>query len=107
MNPTCVNISCVGPGALAEELGRDGEGVVITQVVTLPWDGSIPLVQQYQAAMATPDPAAAPDFVTLAGYIVARIAIPALAKVQGDVTRDAFLQQIRHTGISADRKSVV
>src|SRR3546814_7195431 len=55
MNPTFVNISFVGSGALAEELGRDGEGVVITQVVPLPWDGSIPLVQQYQAAMATLD----------------------------------------------------
>src|SRR3546814_9774438 len=98
MNPTCVNISCVGPGALAEELGRDGEGVVITQVVPLPWDGSIPLVQQYQAAMATLDPAAEPDFVSLEGYIVGRIAIAALAKVQGDVTRDAFLKAVRDTG---------
>src|SRR3546814_6344829 len=84
MNPTFVNISFVGSGALAEELGRDGEGVVITQVVPLPWDGSIPLVQQYQAAMATLDPAAEPDFVSLEGYIVGRIAIAALAKVQGD-----------------------
>src|SRR3546814_4013095 len=102
MNPTFVNISFVGSGALAEELGRDGEGVVITQVVPLPWDGSIPLVQQYQAAMATLDPAAEPDFVSLEGYIVGRIAIAALAKVQGDVTRDAFLKAIRDTG---DRKS--
>src|SRR3546814_16577343 len=65
MNPTFVNISFVGSGALAEELGRDGEGVVITQVVPLPWDGSIQLVQQYQAALATLDPAAAPDLVSL------------------------------------------
>src|SRR3546814_7996656 len=43
MNPTFVNISFVGSAALAEALGRDGEGVVITQVVPLPWDGSIPL----------------------------------------------------------------
>src|SRR3546814_1131944 len=35
MNPTFVNISFVGSDALAKELGRDGEGVVITQVVPL------------------------------------------------------------------------
>src|SRR3546814_7635219 len=63
MNPTFVNISHVGPGALAAELGRDAEGVVITQVVQLPWDGSIQLVQQYPAAMPTADTPAGPDFV--------------------------------------------
>src|SRR3546814_1286636 len=53
MNPTFVNISFVGSDALAKELGRDGEGVVITQVVPLPWDSSIPLVQQYQDRKST------------------------------------------------------
>src|SRR3546814_6085699 len=48
--------------------------------------------------LATLDPAAEPDFVSLEGYIVGRIAIAALAKVQGDVTRDAFLKAIRDTG---------
>ena len=31
-----VNISFVGSNALAEELGEDGKGVVVTQVVPLP-----------------------------------------------------------------------
>src|SRR3546814_7645954 len=70
MNPTFVNISFVGSDALAKELGRDGEGVVITQVVPLPWDSSIPLVQQYQAAMKAQDAKAEPNFVSLEGYIV-------------------------------------
>ncbi|MCK5551255.1 MAG: ABC transporter substrate-binding protein, partial [Hyphomicrobiaceae bacterium] len=39
-----VNISFVGSKALAEELGQDGKGVVVTQVVPLPNDVDIPLV---------------------------------------------------------------
>jgi ABC-type branched-subunit amino acid transport system substrate-binding protein len=92
MTSTFVNISFVGSDALAKELGPDGEGVVITQVVPFPWDNSLPLVQQYQAAMKAHDANAQLGFVSLEGYIVGRIAIAALQKVQGDVTRDAFLK---------------
>ena len=52
-----VNISFVGSNALAKELGEDGKGVVVTQVVPLPTDTGLPLVAQYQAALkaASPD----------------------------------------------------
>lgn len=92
LNSTFVNISFVGSAALAKELGPDGEGVVITQVVPSPWDGSVPLVQQYQAALKAHDAKAEPGFVSLEGYLVGRLAIAALGKVQGELTRDAFLK---------------
>ncbi len=98
MNATFVNISFVGSAALAKELGRDGDGVVITQVVPFPWDGSVPLVQQYQAAIEANDPGAEPNFVSLEGYIVGRLAVAALQQVQGEVTRETFLQAISETG---------
>ena len=37
LNPVFVNISFVGANALAKELGEDGKGVVVTQVVPFPW----------------------------------------------------------------------
>jgi ABC-type branched-subunit amino acid transport system substrate-binding protein len=94
LSSTFVNISFVGSDALAKELGPDGEGVVITQVVPFPWDSSIPLVQQYQAALQAHDSKAQPGFVSLEGYIVGRMTIAALEKVQGEVTRQAFLQAL-------------
>ncbi|MGE5765985.1 MAG: ABC transporter substrate-binding protein [Bacteroidota bacterium] len=94
MHATFVNISFVGSAALAKELGRDGAGVVVTQVVPLPWDSSIPLVQQYQAALKDLDGKAEPGFVSLEGYMVGRLVIAALEKVQGELTRAAFLQAI-------------
>lgn len=97
MDATFVNISFVGSAALAKELGRDGAGVVVTQVVPFPWDSSIPLVQEYQAALKALDASAEPGFVSLEGYMVARLTIAALQKVQGELTRSAFLQAINGT----------
>src|SRR5262245_55884766 len=44
LNTIFVNISFVGANALAKELGGDGKGVVVTQVVPFPEDVSLPLV---------------------------------------------------------------
>lgn len=98
IDATFVNISFVGSKALAEELGEDGAGVVVTQVVPFPWDRSIPLVAQYQNAIKAIDDSAEPGFVTLEGYIVGRLTIAALEKTDGDVTREAFLKTIPSLG---------
>ncbi len=98
LNATFVNISFVGSKALAKELGPDGEGVVITQCVPFPWDTSIPLVKQYQAALTANDASAEPGFVSLEGYMVGRVAIMALENVQGELTRESFLKAVADTG---------
>src|SRR5262249_49624764 len=43
-NAAFVNISFVGAVALARELGPDGKGVIISQVVPFPWDASLKVV---------------------------------------------------------------
>lgn len=91
MDATFVNISFVGSNALAHELGEDGDGVVITQVVPFPWDQSSPLVKRYQEALKSVDAAAKPGYVSLEGYIVGRIAIEGLKRSGGEPTRAAFL----------------
>lgn len=97
-NPVFVNISFVGSGALAKELGPEGKGVVVSQVVPFPWDASIKVIADYQAAMKAVDPKAEPEFVSLEGYLVGRLAIAALDKAGKDVTRDAFLKAVKGTG---------
>jgi branched-chain amino acid transport system substrate-binding protein len=59
-----VNISFAGSEALAQELGRDGAGVVVTQVVPLPDDVNIPLVARYQRALKAVNPNTKPGFVS-------------------------------------------
>ncbi|MEM9138373.1 MAG: ABC transporter substrate-binding protein [Pseudomonadota bacterium] len=95
MDSVFVNISFVGSAALAEELGPDGEGVIISQVVPFPWDQSIQIVADYQAAKKAMDPNSTPNFVSLEGYIVGRLTIAALEKAGPEPTREAFLKAVR------------
>lgn len=97
-HPTFVNISFVGANALAKELGPDGEGVVISQVVPFPWDASIKLVADYQAAQKAFDPTLTPDFVSLEGYLAARLAAAALEKSGPNPTRAGLLRVINEIG---------
>ncbi|SFR19914.1 ABC transporter substrate-binding protein [Poseidonocella sedimentorum] len=96
--PTFVNISFVGSRALADELGPDGEGVIISQVVPFPWDASLPVVDAYQKALAAYDASASPGFVTLEGYLVGRVALRALDAAGPDVTRASFLDALGNLG---------
>src|SRR5262252_4526530 len=94
-----MNISFVGSEPLAEELRRDGEGVVVTQVVPLPNDVKIPLVDRYQRALKSVNPSAKPGFVSLEGYVAGRLVVEALNHLGGNVTRAGFLATIRDVGV--------
>jgi branched-chain amino acid transport system substrate-binding protein len=95
-NPTFVNISFVGASALAKELGPEGKDVIVSQVVPFPWDASLQVVADYQAAIK---PAGGePDFVTLEGYLAGRLAIAALDRLGADVTREGLIRAIKEPG---------
>jgi ABC-type branched-subunit amino acid transport system substrate-binding protein len=96
--PTFVNISFVGSNALAAELGADGEGVIISQVVPFPWDATLPIVAEYQAAIAEHDAGSQPNFVTLEGYLVGRIALRALEAAGPELDRATFLNALDDLG---------
>ncbi|MET4719104.1 branched-chain amino acid transport system substrate-binding protein [Bradyrhizobium japonicum] len=97
-HPTFVNISFVGANALASELGPDGEGVIVSQVVPFPWDRSQKLVADYQAAQRAFDPTLTPDFVSLEGYLSGRLAAAALEKAGPQPTRASLLRAINDVG---------
>ena len=93
-----INISFVGSKALAKELGAKGDGVVITQVVPFPWDTSLPMVARYQRAMKATNPKSEFGFVSLEGYMVGRLTIMALQRIQGEPTRAKLLKAFSSTG---------
>jgi branched-chain amino acid transport system substrate-binding protein len=97
-DPVFVNISFVGASALANELGEDGKGVIVTQVVPFPWDSSIKVIADYHAALKASEGKAEPEFVSLEGYLVGRLAIAALEKAGPNPTREGFLKAIKDTG---------
>jgi ABC-type branched-subunit amino acid transport system substrate-binding protein len=94
MNPVFVAISFVGSDSLAQELGKDGAGVIVSQVVPFPSDTSLPVVADYQKALTADDARAKPGFVLLEGYLVGRLVVEALKRVDGAPTREKLLDAI-------------
>lgn len=93
-----VNISFVGSDALAAELGDQGDGVIVTQVVPFPGDESLPVVKRYHDALKAVGGDLKPGFVSLEGYLAGRTVLAALAKIDGAPTRAGFVDTIVKTG---------
>ena len=91
---TFVAISFVGSDSLAQELGSQGAGVVVSQVVPFPGDKSLPLVASYQSALAAVNEKSKPGFVSLEGYLAGRLVVEAIRRIPGEPTREAFLDAI-------------
>src|SRR6202790_1415610 len=97
-SPIFVNISFVGANALAEALGADGNGVIVSQVVPFPWDRSVKVVADYQAAETALDPNMKPEFVSLEGYLAGRLVASALEETGPNPTRAEMLRVINDVG---------
>lgn len=98
MNAVFVNISFVGSKALSHELGVAGEGVIVSQVVPLPDNKTIPLVARYRHALKASNSNAEPGFVSLEGYVVGRLVVEALQRLGRTVTRDGLISTIKDVG---------
>jgi branched-chain amino acid transport system substrate-binding protein len=96
--PIFVNISFVGANALAKELGPEGEGVIVSQVVPFPWDTSVKVVADYQAAEKALDSHMKPEFVSLEGYLSGRLVAAALEITGPNPTRADMLRLINDVG---------
>ena len=100
LDPVFMTISFVGSNALATELGPDGAGVFVTQVVPFPTDDSIPIVASYLNALSVYAPNAVPSFVSLEGYLAGRLAIAGLEICGREVDRACFLDSLHSTSIT-------
>lgn len=88
-----VNVSFVGSKALADALGKNGPGVMISQVVPFPFSGAIPLVRDYQKHMALlgfKDY----DFTSLEGYIAAKVMVEGLKRAGRNLSRENLISAL-------------
>ena len=97
-DPVFITISFVGSNALARELGPDGVGVFVTQVVPSPTDVSNPTTAAYLSALFAYKPEAVPGFVSFEGYLAGRMAIASLEGCGRDVSRDCLAESLRSAG---------
>jgi ABC-type branched-subunit amino acid transport system substrate-binding protein len=97
VNPLFLNVSFVGAKPLAADLGPAGDGVIVTQVMPH-FDADLPVVADFREALAAHDPSLVPSFVSLEGYIAARILFKALARIPGQMTREAVVDTLENMG---------
>ena len=97
-SPLFLTISFVGSNALVRELGPDGVGVYVSQVVSSPGADTPPVAVEYRQALRALDPDAVPDFVSFEGYLAGRMAILALETCGRQLTRACFLNSLYEAG---------
>jgi ABC-type branched-subunit amino acid transport system substrate-binding protein len=95
-DPVFMNVSFVGPDRLATLLDKYGNGCVVTQVVP-PFnvDGTnYPAVADYLAAMRKYYAVVKPNFVSLEGYLAAKVFVEALNRTGKNPTREGFIDAV-------------
>ena len=84
-------ISLVGSQALAKQLGKNGHGVGISQVVPFPWDARMPLVKEYQNVITKNRSNTQYGFSSLEGFLAAKVLVEALKDSGPEPTRKKFV----------------
>jgi ABC-type branched-subunit amino acid transport system substrate-binding protein len=95
--PVYMNVSFVGPDKLAELLGRDGEGVVVTNVVPPIYGEAAEKyagVRDYLDSMKKHFPGTKPSIVGLEGFFAAKVFVEGLKRAGKGLTRDAFIKAV-------------
>jgi len=86
--------SFVGASALASELGDQGTGVVVAQVVPPYARASIPIVREYQAAIEKSLGKKGYSFTSLEAYIGAKVLVEAIRRAGANPTREGLLKTL-------------
>jgi ABC-type branched-subunit amino acid transport system substrate-binding protein len=88
-----LTVSFVG-SPIVKELGAESAGVIMSQVVPLPTKKSIPIVSEYQSALAATGSKAGLSFNGLEGFITAKVFVEGLKKTGKDITRQKFVKAV-------------
>ena len=81
-----VSVSFVGGKALADELGSQGTGVMISEVTPFPWGESGQLQRDYTKALHKASVPGA-SFGSMEGFLAAKVLVEGLQRAGRDVTR--------------------
>jgi branched-chain amino acid transport system substrate-binding protein len=88
---TFYNVSFVGTQALADELGKDGLGVVVSQVMPFPFSTTAPIAREYLAAVTKAGGDATANYSSIEGYIAARVMVEGLKRSGRGASREALM----------------
>lgn len=95
---TFYNVSFVGTQALADELGKDGAGVVVSQVMPSPYYPARPIAREFAEAVKKAGNVQA-NFSSMEGYLAAKVVTEGLKRAGNRIgSRDALIQGIESIG---------
>jgi len=88
---TFYNVSFVGTQALADELGPQGNGVVVSQVMPFPFSTTTALSREYLEALRKAGSNAKPNYSSMEGYLAAKVFTEGLKRAGNNPTRDSLI----------------
>ena len=96
---TFFNVSFVGTQALADELGKEGAGVVVSQVVPSPYYAARPIAREFAEAIKKTVGAVQANFSSMEGYLAAKLVTEGLKRGGGKVlTREGLMRGMEAIG---------
>ena len=95
---TFFNVSFVGTQALADELGKDGAGVVVSQVVPSPYSPTRPIAREFLESLKKAGDVQA-NFSSMEGFLAAKLLTEGIRRAgSGSITRADLIRGIEATG---------
>jgi branched-chain amino acid transport system substrate-binding protein len=96
---TFFNVSFVGTQALADELGKDGAGVVVSQVVPSPYSPTRPIAREFLESIKKGGGEVQANFSSMEGYLAAKLLTEGLRRAgPGTISRADLIRGIEATG---------
>jgi branched-chain amino acid transport system substrate-binding protein len=88
------NVSFVGTQALADELGKEALGVVVSQVMPYPFSTTLPITREYLDAVHRAGGDAVPNYSSIEGYVCAKVFTEGLRRAGAKPTRDGLIRAL-------------
>ena len=95
---TFFNVSFVGTQALADELGKDGAGVAISQVMPNPFSTTRPVTREFLDAIARGGNKVQPNYSSLEGFLAARLFAEGARRASGRLNADTLVNGLEAIG---------
>ena len=92
------NVSFVGTQALADELGKDGAGVVVSQVMPSPYSAARPITREFAESIKTGGNKVQANFSSMEGYVAARLFVEGLKRAGAKATRETLIAGMESLG---------
>jgi ABC-type branched-subunit amino acid transport system substrate-binding protein len=97
---TFFNVSFVGTQALADELGKEANGIMISQVMPFPFSTTTPISREYLEAVRKAGGDAKPNYSSMEGYLAAKVLAEGLRRAGRTPTRESLI-----TGLESIQKT--